>query len=120
MKNFGGLIVSTGFEVFANVWGPENLFGEAHIGKLKGHKYPILGIDCNEERPFVFTIDQKNEIIIWDIRNLSLLQLIQAPGKNEKLCHGLINISNDVFWAFGTRFISYDKQENFDGDQTAI
>ena len=57
VKNFGGLIVSTGFEVFANVWGPENLFGEAHIGKLKGHKYPILDIAVNDQRPFVYTID---------------------------------------------------------------
>ena len=73
IRNFGGLIVSTGFEVFANVWGPENLFGEAHMGKLKGHKYPILDIDAMDSRPFVFTIDSKNEIIIWDIRNFSIV-----------------------------------------------
>ena len=45
VRNFGGVLFSVGFEIFANVWGPENLFGEAHVGKLKGHKHPICAID---------------------------------------------------------------------------
>ena len=45
MKDFGGMLISTGFEIFANVWGPQNLFGNAHLGRLKGHRNPIVAID---------------------------------------------------------------------------
>ena len=45
MQSFGGMIISTGFEIYANVWGPQNLFGNAHLGRLKGHKNPICAVD---------------------------------------------------------------------------
>lgn len=73
MRNFGGMIISTGFEIYANVWGPQNLFGNAHLGRLKGHKSPISAVDVIQERPFVFTLDTTNEVIVWDIRNFNPL-----------------------------------------------
>ena len=45
MQGYGGMIISTGFEIYANVWGPQNLFGNAHLGRLKGHRSPICAID---------------------------------------------------------------------------
>lgn len=57
MKDFGGMIISTGFEIYANVWGPQNLFGNAHLGRLRGHRKPIVGVDIIQGRPFVFTLD---------------------------------------------------------------
>lgn len=32
VENFGGQLISLGFETFVNVWGPENLFGDALLG----------------------------------------------------------------------------------------
>ena len=69
MKGFGGMIISTGFEVYANIWGPQNLYGNAHLGFLRGHRTPIVGVDIIQGRPFVYTIDKSNELIIWDIRS---------------------------------------------------
>jgi len=68
MKDFGGMIISAGFEIFANVWGPQNLFGNAHLGRLNQHRAPIVGLDIVAGRPFVYTLDQTNELIVWDIR----------------------------------------------------
>lgn len=45
MQDFGGMIISTGFEIYANVWGPQNLYGNTHLGRLRGHKKPISAID---------------------------------------------------------------------------
>ena len=76
MHDFGGLLISTGFEVYANVWGPQNLYGDAHLGRLEAHKSPIVALDIVQEKPFVFTMDNTNEIIIWDIRSYTPLQII--------------------------------------------
>lgn len=34
-------MISIGHEVFANVWAPESLVSDIHIGRLKGHKTSI-------------------------------------------------------------------------------
>lgn len=104
------MIISTGFEIFANIWGPQNLYGNAHLGRLRGHRSPIVGVDIVQGRPFAYTLDQLNEVIIWDLRSFEPLQTIPGPGKNEKLCHGLIAISTEVIWIYGYRFITYDPQ----------
>ena len=65
----------------------------------------------SQERPFVFTMDEANEVIIWDIRNFFVLQSIPPPGFKEKLTHGLIVISPQNFWAYGNRFINYNLQD---------
>lgn len=112
MEDFGGILISAGYEIFANVWGPQNLFGNAHLGRLKGHRCPIVAIDVLNSRPFVFSLDNSNELIIWDIRNYTPLQIIPAPSK-EKMCHGILAINASLLWVYGHRFITYDQQETF-------
>ena len=65
---FGGHLVSVGNEIFANVWGPESLISDILIGKLKGHTKPLLDTKFIGKTPFNVTIDEKNNIRIWDIR----------------------------------------------------
>ena len=114
MKDFGGMLISTGFEIFANVWGPQNLFGNAHLGRLKGHRSPIVAIDIVQNRPFVFSMDNTNEIIIFDIRNFNPLQIIPAPNQKEKMSHGILAIHASLIWVYGHRFVTYDKRESID------
>lgn len=102
------MIISTGYEIFANIWGPQNLFGNAHLGSLRGHRTPIVSVDIIQGRPFVYTLDTTNELIIWDVRSIQALQTVPAPGNKEKLCHGLIAISPELVWIYGHRFITYD------------
>lgn len=68
----------------------------------------MVAVDVLQTRPFVYTMDTINEVIIWDIRNFFVLQVIPAPGKKEKITHGLVVISSENFWAYGNRFINYD------------
>lgn len=120
MKDFGGMIISTGFEIFANLWAPQNLFGNAHIGKLQGHRTPIVGLDIIPGRPFVYTIDETNEMIIWDVRSIQSLQTVPPPGKKEKLGHGIIAIAHDQVWVYGYRFITYKAQESWQDDVNEV
>ena len=119
MKDFGGMLFSTGFEIYANVWGPQNLFGNAHLGRLKGHRSPIIAIDLVQNRPFVFTMDSTNEIIIFDVRNFNPLQIIPAPNQKEKMSHGILAIHANLLWIYGHRFITYDKREPLDPESDA-
>ena len=120
LKDFGSLLISTGFEIFANVWGPQNLFGNAHLGKLQGHRSPITSIEVIQSRPFVYTLDITNELIIWDIRYLTPLQIIPQPNQNDHLNHGLLAINPGLLWIYGSRFITYDKEEVFIDDDADI
>ncbi len=77
-SHFGGHLISVGHEIYANVWGPESLISDILIGKLKGHSKPLLDTKFIGKTPFNVTIDEKNNIRIWDIRTLVCLQLIKG------------------------------------------
>jgi WD40 repeat protein len=70
IPGFGGHLLSRGFEVYINVWNPENLYGDPFIGQLRGHKHPVVSMDDIKTQPYIITIDSMSEIIIWDIRNM--------------------------------------------------
>ena len=63
-------MVSIATEIFANVWSPESLVSDIHLGKLRGHKKSIVCGDYLGKAPFFATIDMINNIMIWDIKNL--------------------------------------------------
>jgi len=67
----GATMVSIATEIYANVWSPESLVSDIHIGKLKGHKKSIVAGDYLNRAPFFATIDILNMVIIWDIKNLT-------------------------------------------------
>ena len=62
----------------------------------------------------MYTLDNTNELIIWDVRYFTPLQILPAPNQKEKLSHGLIVINATFLWVYGSRFITYDEQEVFD------
>ena len=69
----GGFLISTGYEVYANVWCPEAMVSDVHMGKLKGHTRPLIDTKFIGKTPFNATIDETGEIRIWDIKSLSCI-----------------------------------------------
>ncbi len=57
IKDFGGILVSVAYDMIAKVWQPSNLYGEALLGKLQGHKNPCVSVECLPNKPFVVTVD---------------------------------------------------------------
>lgn len=53
-------MVSIGTEIYANVWSPESLISDIHLGKLKGHKKAITDGNYLGKSPFFVTIDLIN------------------------------------------------------------
>jgi WD40 repeat protein len=64
-------LVSVAYDMLAKVWQPSNLYGEALLGKLKGHNHPLVSVENLPDKPFVVTVDTKNTIMIWDVRSLT-------------------------------------------------
>ena len=47
--------------------------------------------------------------------------MIPAPSNSkERLCHGLLAINTNLLWAFGGRFITYDRQKIQDETEIEI
>jgi WD40 repeat protein len=63
----GSFMISIGNEIFANVWAPESLVSDIHIGKLTGHKKSIVDGQFLNRAPYFATIDEINRVYIWDI-----------------------------------------------------
>jgi WD40 repeat protein len=100
---FGGFLVSVGYEVIANVWGPEAMVSNIHLGKLRGHSRPLIATKFLGKSAFNITIDEKNEIRIWDVRSCTCHQTINA--KLHTTIQGLLCFDNNIFWVYGKRFI---------------
>jgi WD40 repeat protein len=63
----GSFMISIGNEIFANVWNPEFLVSDIHIGKLQGHKKSIVDGSFLNRAPYFVTIDEINHVCFWDI-----------------------------------------------------
>ena len=95
-------MISIGNELYANVWAPESLVSDIHIGKLKGHKRAITDGQYLAKAPYFVTIDETNNLIFWDILNLTAIQQLVSPYKMH--AEGLLCLSNNIFWVHGKRF----------------
>ena len=74
----GPQMVSIGNEIYANVWAPESMVSDIHIGRLKGHKKAITDGQYLNRAPFFVTVDETNLISFWDIFTLVCIQQISS------------------------------------------
>ena len=95
-------MISIGNEIYANVWAPESLVSDIHIGKLQGHKKSIVDGQFLNRAPYFVSIDELNQVLFWDIQSLLCIQQLPCPLKFT--CEGIVVLSNNVFWALGRRF----------------
>lgn len=82
------------------------MVSDIHLGKLKGHSRPLVDTKFIGNSPFNMTVDQENEIRIWDIRSFSCLQVIRS--KVQTAVQGLLCIEGNIMWVYGKRFIQFD------------
>jgi FOG: WD40 repeat len=76
--DYGGNLLSYGFETHINVWCPEVSKTKSYIGKLEGHSNTIVACKFIPSSPNCVSVDDKGNIRIWDIRTLSTIQLIAS------------------------------------------
>ena len=86
----------------------------AHVGKLEGHNAPVVSCKFVQNSPYCSSIDDKLNIRVWDIRNLSTIQIISQ----DKYIHNLYYRSKfqvSGMMTFGTekRFAMYGRRMIF-------
>ena len=76
--DYGGNLLSFGFENHINIWCPEVSLTRSYVGKLEGHSHTIVCCKFIPGSPNCVSADEKGNIRIWDIRSLTTIQLISA------------------------------------------
>lgn len=107
-SEYGGNIVSVGYERDIHVWSPEVTLSKCYTGKLEGHNCPVVSCKFFKGRPICVSVDEKCNTRIWDIRQLVCLQIItHDKGKIE--VSKLVTITkHDKFIIAGRRLIWYE------------
>lgn len=110
IKDYGGYLVSVSYDMHAKVWQPANIYGEALLGKLKGHNHPLVSVGNLPGQPFIMTVDLVNTILIWDVRTLKCIQTITMKQQNQ--CQGLVVLSRNFFWTYNLRYSAFKSLDN--------
>lgn len=107
-SEYGGNIVSVGYERDIHVWSPEVTLSKCYTGKLEGHNCPVVSCKFFKGRPICVSVDEKGNTRIWDIRQLTCLQIItHDKGKIE--VSKLVTITkHDKFIIAGRRLIWFE------------
>ena len=106
--DFSGYIISVGHENIIKVWSPEVSIHRAYAGCLEGHNAAVTSAKFVLASPCAISIDQKLNIRIWDIRNMTCMQVI-AQDRKKFECNGLCIMSNQrKFLMYGRRIILFD------------
>jgi WD40 repeat protein len=77
----GGQMISIGSEIYVNVWAPESLVSDIHVGTLKGHKKGVTDGAFLGMAPYFATIDETYMINIFDI--VSMINIQTIPGQSN-------------------------------------
>jgi len=108
IPDYGGNIVSVGYEREIQVWSPEVSISKCYVGKLEGHNCPVVSCVFFKARPMCVSIDEKGNVRLWDVRQFACLQVI-ANDKGKIEVTKLITITKyDKFVVAGRRLAWYE------------
>uniref|UniRef100_A0A8B9CVB6 WD repeat domain 64 n=1 Tax=Anser brachyrhynchus TaxID=132585 RepID=A0A8B9CVB6_9AVES len=81
------VIVTGGHDKFLRLWHP--CINSRPTGKLSGHQHTVVEIVTNEKEQYVIRLSSAKIFRVWDIQNLSMLQVFHdnqgIPGELEIL-----------------------------------
>lgn len=111
-SDYGGNIVSVGYERDIHLWSPEVTLSKCYAGKLEGHNCPVVACKFFRGRPVCISVDEKGNTRVWDIRYRSCLQIIpHEKGKIEVSKLATLN-KFDRFIVAGRRLVWFELFED--------
>ena len=72
-QEYGGNLLSYGFDNYMCIWCPEVSLSRPFSGKLEGHTNTVVCCKFIKKSPNCVSADDKSNIRIWDIRNFSTI-----------------------------------------------
>lgn len=107
---YGGNIVTVGFEKTIHVWSPEVTLKQCYNGRMEGHNCPVVACKFFKGRPLCVSADELGNVRVWDIRFMSCIQIItQEKGKLE-VSKIVILTKQDKFVLAGKRLMWFGLQ----------
>jgi WD40 repeat protein len=76
-KDFGGNLLSIGFNNYINVWSPDSSISQSFVGRLEGHSSIVVAVKFIPGSPNCISVDDKFNIRVWDIRSFMTIQMIR-------------------------------------------
>lgn len=107
-SEYGGNIVSVGYERDIHVWSPEVTLSKCYTGKLEGHNCPVVACKFFKGRPICISVDEKGNVRVWDIRQFSCLQIITHDRGKIEVSKLITMTKHDKFIVAGRRLIWYE------------
>lgn len=106
--DYGGNIVSVGFDKHIHVWSPEVSLSQCYTGKLEGHNCPVVSCKFFEGRPVCVSVDEKGNIRIWDVRFFTCLQILTHDRGKVEVCRLATLTKHDKFIIAGRRLLWFE------------
>jgi len=108
--NFGGFIVSAGFERNIYIWSPEVTYRKSLIGKLEGHTEIVSAVQFLNLKPYCVSVDEKFNVRFWDVRTQVCVQVLANETNAQVPCFGLFVFPQnpDIFVIKSKRMLFYE------------
>ena len=103
-----GLILSTGFEYYINVFATDLSLDDAHKGKLEGHDAPVVSVTFLGDSCMCASVDEDAVVKIWDTRIKQCLQTIPCDKRNITINRMLYIKRYNRFVTYGSKMLFYD------------
>lgn len=66
----GGILLSTSFQNYVNIWSPDSSLSKSYVGRLEGHSGIVMACKVIKNSPNCISIDDNYTIRVWDLRSL--------------------------------------------------
>lgn len=103
-----GLIISTGFEYYINLYSTDLSIYDAFKGKLEGHYAPVVSCRFLAKSYMCASVDEDCLVKIWDAKLRQCLQSIASDKKNLIINQLLYMSKYNKFIIYGNKMIFYD------------
>ena len=109
---YGGNLITVGFEREIKIWNPESNLHKCFTGKLEGHAKAVICCKFFRGKGICTSLDEEGNIRIWDVRQQTCLQIIS----NEKLSIDVDKLvilnRHDKFMLSGKRLMTFELIHN--------
>lgn len=110
--DYGGNLLTMGFERDIKIWNPESNLLKCYIGKLEGHSKAIICCKYFKGKGICASLDEEGSIRIWDIRQQICLQIISNEKLSIEVSKLVILPKHEKFMLAGKRLMTFELIHN--------
>lgn len=110
--DYGGNLLTMGFERDIRIWNPESNLLKCYTGKLEGHARAVICCKFFKGKGICTSLDEEGSIRIWDIRQQICLQIISNDKLSIEVNKLVIIPRHEKFMLAGKRLMTFELIHN--------